>query len=178
MYNKIYALPLNWYAVFALAALFVWATVPRLLAGKEKGLRHWRVANTVLFLLSLYFILWMALLRRTPGASERRVFTELFQSIRLIHIQPEQRRQIMLNILVFLPLGLSMSAALPERLSKALRMALTVVFCLLLSVLIEALQYYLAMGTTEVDDVVYNTFGALLGTLPLLLVKTDKKASP
>lgn len=168
MYNLIYALPLDWYAVFAIAALFIWTAVPRLLDEEPRVLRLWRILNGLLCPMFLYLVFWMAVLRRSPGNSERKLLLELFQSIRLRFIQPEQVRLIMLNILVFLPVGLTFSATLPERLHKAARMGLTVAVCMLVSVLIEALQYHYALGTTELDDVIYNTFGGVLGTLPVL----------
>ena len=39
----------------------------------------------------------------------------------------------------------------------------------LFSISIEAIQYYLALGLCEVDDVIMNTLGAMIGTLAYFL---------
>ena len=39
----------------------------------------------------------------------------------------------------------------------------------LFSISIEAIQYYLALGLCEVDDVIMNTLGTMIGTLAYFL---------
>ncbi|MBQ4617217.1 MAG: VanZ family protein [Clostridia bacterium] len=71
--------------------------------------------------------------------------------------------QMVLNIVLFFPLGLS----LPMVFSRRMRHPLWLTFgCgVLLSVLIEALQWMLARGYTEVDDVMLNGIGTACGLL-------------
>ncbi|MFJ9173910.1 VanZ family protein [Streptomyces sp. NPDC102360] len=65
------------------------------------------------------------------------------------------------NAMMFVPLGaLYVFAGRRPRLGRA------VVACLALSVLIEAVQYAMNAGrTVDVDDVLFNTFGGLVGSL-------------
>ena len=65
---------------------------------------------------------------------------------------------IILNILLYYPLGYLLSGILPS--AKARSLILTGFFC---SVATELLQYLLAMGWCETDDVICNTLGAALG---------------
>ena len=69
-------------------------------------------------------------------------------------------RQNVLNILLFLPIGFLLPAAMPR--CRAWKKALLV--CLCLSYGIELLQLVLLRGTFElVDDPLHNTLGGLLG---------------
>ena len=70
------------------------------------------------------------------------------------HIEPD----LFMNILVFVPVGL-----LAKLSFKGLKwwQALLLGFCL--SFTIEVLQYVFKKGTTEIDDLIHNTFGCLVG---------------
>lgn len=70
------------------------------------------------------------------------------------------------NIAVFLPLGF-----LPPLLWRRFeRVALSVGFCTLFSLLIEIVQYPLHRGT-DVDDLILNSLGGLLGYLCYIIFK-------
>jgi glycopeptide antibiotics resistance protein len=67
-------------------------------------------------------------------------------------------REMIDNLIVFVPLGLLLSVNLKRvNLWRKLRL----VFCFSLAV--EILQYALAIGTTDITDVIMNTLGGLLG---------------
>jgi VanZ family protein len=70
-----------------------------------------------------------------------------------------QWENIVLNILLFVPLGFFISGC-----HRKLSMALPVVFvCALYSFAIEVYQYYSMTGIAEIDDIVDNTLGSLIG---------------
>ena len=74
------------------------------------------------------------------------------------------------NFLLFMPMGLTTAAALPLR-SRLGRLALTTLLAMLLSTAIEAIQLLMPSRATDVDDILFNTLGALTGALialPLL----------
>ena len=82
-----------------------------------------------------------------------------------------------MNMLLFLPLGLSLPFALPQKWKcKAL---LSAVAGFLLSVGVEAIQYFFRIGDCETDDVLMNTLGMLIGTssfgIVCLVQKTRKR---
>lgn len=74
-----------------------------------------------------------------------------------------------MNTVLFYPAGLLLTSLFPQRWSPALRSAAVIVPFLLLSIGIEYSQFHWALGEPEVDDVIHNTLGAILGALPLLL---------
>ena len=83
-----------------------------------------------------------------------------FQNFREAREQPELYRSMLMNVLLFFPIGLS----LPFVLGKwKLSVPVTVVLACLSSAGIEYLQYRYSLGRCEVDDVIMNTLGALLG---------------
>ena len=82
------------------------------------------------------------------------------QNFREAREQPELYRSMLMNVLLFFPIGLS----LPFVLGKwKLSVPVTVVLACLFSAGIEYLQYRYSLGRCEVDDVIMNTLGALLG---------------
>jgi VanZ family protein len=110
-----------------------------------------------LFLLYLIGILFMGL---HPGASHAHHHPSL---LRLTVIN---RNDFIINILGFIPLGFMALAFLKEIRStgSGYPLAQALVFCLTVSLLIEASQYFFLPGrTSSLNDVVANTMGALLG---------------
>lgn len=73
-------------------------------------------------------------------------------------------KQNIQNILLFMPLGFFGSVLLGRQAHKKRRLIL-VGSGLLLSVIVEVMQYVMAIGLFEVDDLIHNTFGTSLGCL-------------
>lgn len=73
------------------------------------------------------------------------------------------------NILMFIPLGFALMHLLGSRKGRGAksreigRFFCTVVLCLLLSALIEGIQYVTRTGLCEADDLLHNTLGGALG---------------
>lgn len=89
---------------------------------------------------------------REPGESSA-VF-ELFASYREFFRSPTTRQNILNNIWLFVPL----SAALHDPAHRGRRLW-TVEF----SVAIETVQWFIGIGLCEVDDVISNSLGVLVG---------------
>ena len=77
-----------------------------------------------------------------------------------------------MNVFLFVPLELSMPYILPRKLHPIIW---TMVFAFLLSVSIEYLQYRYGLGRCEVDDVIMNTAGAVIGSLANIISNTVLK---
>ena len=75
----------------------------------------------------------------------------------------ELLRTLWMNILLFVPGGLLLSALWPDSWHK--KAVLTIVLLSALSVGIERTQFHYALGLAETDDVLCNTLGAALGGL-------------
>lgn len=114
----------------------------------------------IIGVLSLTFIVRETMILRTPD--NRGVILEPFREIDAMLHQPNYFfwfMQIFLNILLFVPLGF----LLPMISERFRSLWLTIVTGFIFSVGIETMQYITGRGLTEVDDVINNTTGALVG---------------
>lgn len=80
---------------------------------------------------------------------------ELFWSYRLFKVSSELKMEILNNIWLFIPLG-----AILYRLYPKWRVVLLPI---IVSVVIEVAQYILGVGLCELDDVISNGIGGLIG---------------
>ena len=95
---------------------------------------------------------------------------EPFSLLRKAADSPEYRRSLIMNIYLFIPLGITLPYIISGSTRK--RLLLTAVFGSLLSVVIELIQYLSSLGMAELDDVICNTLGILIGCIayPLSLL--------
>ena len=75
-------------------------------------------------------------------------------------------RSNFMNVVLFYPLGLLLDAGLPERWVFGLRLLLIGLLGMVVSAGIEYCQYFFCLGAAEIDDVIHNSLGAVLGILP------------
>jgi len=78
-------------------------------------------------------------------------------------------RSNFMNVVLFYPAGLMAAVLLPAKWPWWVRILLPLLLFSCLSGGVEYAQYAFGMGCTEIDDVIHNTFGALLGSLLSLL---------
>ena len=112
-----------------------------------------RKVNKVMLPLYMLFILYMTMMYREIGIGRLRL--DLFWSYRVFWTRPRIRMVILNNIWLFIPLG-----AILYRLCPKWRVALLPV---VVSVIIEVLQYVLSIGLCELDDVISNGVGGVIG---------------
>ena len=67
-----------------------------------------------------------------------------------------------MNCLLFVPGSMWLSYSLSEQRWK--KCVFQIVFFVMISIFIEFVQGYFKLGVVEVDDVINNTFGAVIGT--------------
>lgn len=155
IFHDFYVQPMLQVYIETIALYLIWTIMAALLRGKAR-----RYLARVVVVLSLILILCFTVFGR--GVSDYRVL-ELapFISFEKAKLNPEFYRTMYMNMLLFLPMGLSLPFALPEK--WKLRALIAVVAGFLLSVGVEAIQYGFAIGNCETDDVLMNTLGTLIG---------------
>ena len=131
------------------------------------GERRRVLLNPVLACVAAFIILYATILTRTPGDYD--VVLRPLAALMEAKDQPELYREMLMNVFLFFPLGLTLSNALPRRWNYRRRIGVTVLAGCLLSAGIECAQYRFALGLAETDDVLCNTLGALLGAASLLV---------
>ena len=157
-----------WWDAAVIAVVFA-----AVMVSEARVLRHGsrsRPLTALLFLaLAGYLCVyaWLAFLCRSPFSEPQLLltpfwsYTEAFSAENGLHIERlGLAREILLNILVYVPLGLLLPSILPERCRRG---AVTLLCGIGLSLLTEALQYITRRGYCETDDLIHNTAGTLLG---------------
>lgn len=154
LFLLIYKQPLHLIVIFMILAAVLWGY----LGSRERSSKRWRIANAAVFAGIVAVIFYMTIYARGEGTAEAVLVP--FQSFREAREQPELYRTMLMNVLLFFPIGLSLPFALGK---GKLAIPVTVVLACLFSAGIEYLQYRYSLGRCEVDDVIMNTLGALLG---------------
>lgn len=77
------------------------------------------------------------------------------------------------NIMMFIPLGFTIAIVVADYQLKK-RVVLSVFCSSLMSVCIEVTQYRFNVGSCDVEDLINNTFGALIGVLCMEAIKKHK----
>ena len=129
--------------------------------------RLWRPVIALLFLAWLAVIAVATLTDRTPGIIPAEPELIPFHSYRAVMAggNREILRSNFMNVVLFYPAGLFACELLPKSSSRAKRVILVAVLFALVSAGIEFCQYHFALGQAEIDDVIHNALGALIGAL-------------
>ena len=168
MFQSIYSKPLLSIILSIAIAVVVWGYLRT-----KVQRRRWTIANLVLSCVVAIAILYATILTRSAGVPE--VILTPFASLTAARQQPELYREMLMNVFLFFPLGLTLSNALPRKWHRWLRIILTTLVGCILSAGIEYAQYRYALGMAEVDDVICNTLGAFLGAASLLAAHAIEK---
>ena len=156
LFLLIYRQPLRRIVFWMILLAFLWGW----LGYREKGSLRWRVGNFLLFLGTVAAVFYMTVYTRGEGTGEAVLVP--FQSLQAAKVQPEVYRAMLMNVFLFVPLGLTLPFVLGKGWFPGF---FTVLAGLAFSAGIEYLQYRYALGWCEVDDVIMNTLGAQLGCL-------------
>ena len=158
--------------------LYTAASVPVLLALLMAGfcgllLLEWlraggrRVRPVYLLAIAGYMCVYIVLtfLVRGPSGARRTRLMPFYSLTRLLDPGEERTvqifREVLLNILLYVPLGALVRAGLPDTEKRPfLKTVLAGLICTLLT---EILQYALNLGLAEADDVIHNMLGLLIG---------------
>lgn len=138
------------------------------------GERRRVLFNTALACAAVFIILCATILNRTPGNYE--LILTPFAALSAARQQPELYREMLMNVFLFFPLGLTLSNVLPQKWHRWLRIILTTLVGCALSAGIEYTQYRCALGLAETDDVICNTLGAFIGSTSLLIARAIEKS--
>lgn len=130
--------------------------------------------NRFLLILSIFIIIYTTLLTRKVFIRELELFP--FYSFIKAKQQPEIYRSMFMNIVLFVPIGIFMPFSFKDRSNK--NIYLTLIFALSLSILIEAVQYVLGLGYSEIDDVIMNFLGAFIGSLSYIVSRFIELRKP
>ena len=120
---------------------------------------------TPVLIFYLSFVLTITIIERVPIGTQR-YNLELFWTIRhIIAGNTDLILEIFWNIVLFIPLGLLLSALLSGR------AWISIPICMAASAAIEVTQLLTHRGLFEFDDIIYNSAGAVIGFSAYLFLK-------
>lgn len=150
---NIYALNLTVVVFIIITTIIVWYFLGRVL---PSGI--WKAINAVFFIASVYIVLRYSVLGRTPSDEHTFIFTSEYYR--------DYVRDLVMNALLYVPLGLSLTVLIGPW---------SVLAGMILSLLVEVWQYFSGAGVAEVTDIIFNTLGAVIGTIPYFILKLINK---
>lgn len=134
--------------------------------------RLWMNMNRAVLVVTVIFILYWTVWKREAGAKQELSLIPLHSFIEAKN-QPELYREVVANILLFTPLGLSAPFVVNTYLHQPV--LVTIISAVVLSAAIEMIQYIFSLGLCETDDVVFNTCGAAIGCLAFTIARFVEK---
>lgn len=152
-FNSLQAFWWLWLIIVAVGA----GVVYKLICGREISTRMRLLAAYVVF------ILMETIIGRKPGIA-RAEFIPFWS-----YSHPELRMEIILNYILFVPLGFLLHLCFGEKRKHGCVWIAKVGF--LLSALIESIQLVFRIGLFEFDDMIGNTIGCLIGAVVGKMVK-------
>ena len=139
------------------------------------GKNRKRVIAQILLIIYIGFIIYTTLLCRELKDYREYNFQLFWSYQRFFDDVRPQGRQILLNILFFIPFGVLVSLCLDG--SGKRKLAFTAISACLLSGLVEFLQLLFKLGFAELDDVFDNTMGAAVGAVLVLMLGRTKRGN-
>ena len=162
--SLLHEIPVFAYLVFIAICVVLWAILSSAFVNKKV----WVYINRSLVVVTVVSVFFVTLFTRNAQQTQQIELTP-FAALKLARIYPDVYNQMILNIVLFLPLGLSLPFCFYDKIKHPIMV--TICLGLGLSVIIEVLQYKLQCGYSELDDVILNTLGVACGTLTYLMAR-------
>ena len=166
--NDFYTLRPFQQIIIVLILLLFWSMV--LISFREKELKR---IGTAGFFLSVAAILYLTLFRDRSGSGE--LILDPLHNFREARRVVELYRSLLVNVFLFMPIGMTMPLLFPQRMKCIHICVLTVLTAFAVSLGIEAAQYFFTLGQAASDDVICNTLGALVGAVPFIIMRASLK---
>lgn len=140
---------------------------------------RWRVGSAVLLALWLVVMLQFTILSRTASVSGSAFSWIPFHSYRelLSGGNREILRSNFMNVALFFPAGMLLGGLLPRKWPFGTRLLTIAAVLGAVSFAVELFQSTRLLGLGEIDDVIHNTLGAMLGYLSVSF-GTEKLFTP
>ena len=133
--------------------------------GFKTGLRY---SATLLLIEYIFFLFCSTVIFRTTGATRQYDFHPFWS-----YDRPELLVENIMNVIVLIPVGMMLGSLLRV---KGSCLVVLLIGCSI-SITIEALQFCFMRGFSEVDDVMHNTLGCVLGYILVLGARFVVKGS-
>lgn len=161
IFHWFYCLP-----ILNIVALLLTGTVLYIILRKYTcGKRYWFPFSVIVFCAWIFVVFYGTILNRPVSDEIMKPIIKPFYSYYIVFTGGEKEllRENFMNIILFYPAGLLACELLPKSWNRVKRIVLVVCLSALMSLGIEFFQFRFALGQAEVDDIIHNTLGALIG---------------
>ena len=118
--------------------------------------------NLILMLVGLTIILLVTFVRRR--SSEHQLILIPLRVLFGLRAPRDYWHVTVMNIVLYVPFSCGLCFVMGKKYMHPV--GKTILICFILAFVAEILQFVYGSGTAELDDVLMNTFGAFLGTIP------------
>ncbi len=157
--NSLGSMDMTMQMVLVLMACVVVLTA---LYGMVRNFSELRKGYLALFLVYLLGLAYITIINRI-GTTQTTVFLSPFSSLADIRKESgstDYVNHMLMNVAMFVPMGMLLPAIYPDKLNKLLY---AFAIGMMTTTIIETTQYMLHLGQYDIDDMIANTAGALVG---------------
>lgn len=156
MYRYVYDLSLGFITILVVIFFLCWSCLKQNLRTKK-----WKQMNFILLSFILLFFIYVSLLERHIDSVDIAQWPKPFWSYKLAFFEGsiDYFQEIYLNVLSFFFIGLFFQESLYNRKTKKL---FVLIFCILLSMMVEWTQFTFSLGLAEIDDIISNVLGCMM----------------
>ena len=160
--------------IYVALAFFVSIALAATLVYCWKHRKSMDTVSAVALLIWFLVVLFLTLFSRLGNEATTRVFSTPFHGLLKAMKQGDMEflTDFFLNILLFVPIGFLIPRIDPKYLKK---ISFSLLGGIMLSTMIEGIQFLTGLGMSDVDDVISNSLGALIGYLLWKLVHQIQK---
>lgn len=164
IFHYIYCMSIPSTVIILIVMCSLWSFLNSECVRVEKS-KLWQSINIMLFVVWFICVLYMTIFIRDSIMKTNFIpFRFIIDAIKTGN--EEFFRTGWMNILLFVPGGMWLTYGIKKQ--TKLKYVLQVIFLMLVSITIEILQWYYQLGTVETDDVICNTFGAIIGVTSVI----------
>jgi len=161
LFYSVYYMPIP--VLIAVTLILLGAGIVLHFALRGSARRITGVAGSVF---SLWLVIYATLLSRVESAGAV-ILTPGYSFIKAL-TSPQYMRMVLMNIFLFIPLGIFFSLAF-EREKTGKTVLISLAFGLAIIIFIEAAQFLFGLGCAETDDVICNLAGCAAGMTPCVI---------
>ncbi|MCI5529987.1 MAG: VanZ family protein [Blautia sp.] len=132
-----------------------------------------KTVNVILFLVYFAVVLYLTIFMRI-GTVDTSIVTTPFDDLKnaIQYRDPAMVQHMVLNVLMFVPFGYLIPAMNPESIRRCSFAFLGGIVC---STVIEGAQMIFSLGQSDIDDIIANSIGAVIGYLLVRFVWQFRK---
>jgi glycopeptide antibiotics resistance protein len=169
-YIAIYVLLMNWLAITSVCIILKFLVREDRYSDFKRFFRLSSIIFGLVYVIILFYALFFKTVNIRAGMNGVNLvpFSTIMPYIKkaITNLNGPAIMNILANIFLFIPLGFYVEVMLKKR-----KMIIKIMIILLIPIIVELIQFVWSLGICDVDDVILNAIGGLLGILVFKVVE-------